>query len=159
MKTLYIMRHPHKEVAIPNQDDFDIKLSKEGIEEAKNIAQKLNSLNIKPDLIVASPASRTKTTAEIVSEILEYNKSIMYNEVLFQAYVNELFETITYTFDTVNSLLLIGHNPSLTALTITLDVYRQEIKPGEVIKVEFDTDSWINIDRSNAKFIWIEKPL
>ena len=159
MKTLYIMRHPHKEVAIPNQDDFDIKLSKEGIEEAKNIAQKLNSLNIKPDLIVASPASRTKTTAEIVSEILEYNKSIMYNEVLFQAYVNELFETITYTFDTVNSLLLIGHNPSLTALTITLDVYRQEIKPGEVIKVEFDTDSWINIDKSNAKFIWIEKPL
>lgn len=159
MKTLYVMRHPQKQVAKPNQDDFDIKLSPEGIEEAKKIAQNLYSMEIKPDLIVASPANRTRETAEIVSEILEYDKNIMYNEVLFQAYVNELFETITYTFDTVNEMLLIGHNPSLTALTITLDVYREEIKPGEVLKIEFETDSWINIGKENAKFIWIEKPI
>ncbi|PLY10304.1 MAG: phosphoglycerate mutase [Arcobacter sp.] len=158
MKTLYIMRHPQKQVAKPNQDDFDIKLSQEGIEEAKRIAQNLSSLNIKPDLIVASPANRTRETAEIVSEILKYDKNIMYNEVLFQAYVNELIETISYTFDTVNEMFLIGHNPSLTALTITLDVYREEIKPGEVLKVEFETNSWIDIGKENAKFIWIEKP-
>ncbi len=159
MKTLYIMRHPHKEVAKPNQDDFDIKLSPEGIEEAKKVAQNLYSLNIKPDLIVASPANRTRETAEIVSEILNYEKNVMYNEVLFQAYVNELMETISYTFDTVNEMLLIGHNPSLTALTITLNVYREEIKPGEVIKIEFDTTSWIDISKENARFIWIEKPI
>lgn len=158
MKTLYIMRHPHKEVATPNQDDFDIKLSQEGLNDAKKIAENLDSLNIRPDLIVASPANRTRQTAEIISKILRYNKNIMYNEVLFQAFVNELFETITYTFDTVNEMFLIGHNPSLTALTITLDIYKEEIKPGEVIKIEFDTDSWINISKENAKFIWIEKP-
>ena len=33
-----------------------------------------------------------------------------------------------------------------------------EIKPGEVLKIEFETDSWINIGKENAKFIWIEKP-
>jgi len=88
----------------------------------------------------------------------EYFKNSFYWNV-FQAYVNELFETITYTFDTVNEMLLIGHNPSLTALTITLDVYREEIKPGEVLKIEFETDSWINIGKENAKFIWIEKPI
>ncbi len=158
MKTLYIMRHPHKEIAIPNQDDFDIKLSKEGLEEAKIIAENLYSLKIKPDLIVASPASRTRQTAEIVSKILKYDKNIMYNEVLFQAFVNELFETITYTFDSVNEMFLIGHNPSLTALTIVLDVYKEEIKPGEVLKIEFDTNTWINIAKENAKLIWIEKP-
>ena len=152
------MRHPHKEIAIPNQDDFDIKLSKEGLEEAKIIAENLYSLKIKPDLIVASPASRTRQTAEIVSKILKYDKNIMYNEVLFQAFVNELFETITYTFDSVNEMFLIGHNPSLTALTIVLDVYKEEIKPGEVLKIEFDTNTWINIAKENAKLIWIEKP-
>jgi phosphohistidine phosphatase len=159
MKTLYIMRHPHKEIARPDQDDFDINLSEEGIEEAKKIAQNLRSINVKPDLIVSSPANRTKKTAEIISETLEYTKNIMYNEVLFQAYVNEILETITYTFDTVDEMLLIGHNPSLTALTIVLNVYREEIKPGEVLKVEFNTDSWIDISRENAKLIWIEKPI
>lgn len=158
MKTLYIMRHPHKEPAAPEQDDFDIKLSEKGLEEAKIIADNLNSLKIRPDLIVASPAKRTRQTAEIVSKILKYNKNIMYNEVLFQAFVNELFETITYTFDSVSEMFLIGHNPSLTALTIVLDVYKEEIKPGEVLKIEFDTDSWINICKENAKLIWIEKP-
>jgi len=159
MKTLYIMRHTHKEASTPNQDDFDIQLSEDGIEEAKKIAKNLHSLNVKPDLIVASPAYRTKKTAEIIAQGLGYDKNIMYNEVLFQAYVNELIETITYTFDTIDEIFLIGHNPSLTALTITLNVYREEIKPGEVLKVEFNTNSWINISRENAKLAWIEKPI
>lgn len=158
MKTLYIMRHPHKEVIDYNKDDFDLQLSEKGIEDAKNISKRLVTLKIKPDLIVASPANRTRKTAEIVSETLKYKKNIMYTEVLFQAFVNELFETITYTFDTVNTMFLIGHNPSLSALAITLDVYKSEIKPGEVLKIEFDTDSWINISKENARFVWIEKP-
>ena len=81
----------------------------------------------------------------------------MYNEVLFQAFVNELLETISYTFDTIDTMLIIGHNPSLTALTIVLDIYKEEIKPGEVLKIEFDTDSWIHVEKENAKLIWIEK--
>lgn len=158
MKTLYIMRHTKKDNTQSNVDDFDIKLSQDGIDEANKIAKKLFDLKVNPDLIVASPAHRTRQTAKIVCKELHYNKSVMYNEVLFQAFVNELFETITYTFDTIDDMFLIGHNPSLTALTITLDVYKEEIKPGEVLKIEFDCDSWINIDKDNAKLIWIEKP-
>jgi len=159
MKTLYIMRHPHKETIEQAQDDFDIKLSKKGVEDAQEMAERLYSLGIVPDLIVASPANRTRETAEIVSRVFDYRKNIMYNEVLFEAFVNEIYETITYTFDTVDSMFLIGHNPSLTALTITLDVYKEEIKPGEVLRIDFDTDSWINVCKENAKFIWIEKPI
>lgn len=158
MKTLYIMRHTKKQSDALAKDDFDINLSEDGINDAKKIASKLYELKVNPDLIVSSPANRTKTTAEIIAKELNYYKNIMYNEVLYQAYVNELFETITYTFDTVNSMFLIGHNPSITALTITLDVYRTEIQPGEVLKIEFDVDSWINIDKENARLIWLERP-
>ena len=41
----------------------------------------------------------------------------MLNEVLYMAFVNELIETITYTYDTVDTMLLVGHNPSLTAFS------------------------------------------
>lgn len=157
MKTLYLMRHAHKEKALNNQDDFDLKLSSEGEIQAKNIGIKLREIGVKPDLIVSSPAARAKKTAEIICQEIYYRKTIMYNEVLFQAFVNELLETITYTFDTVDSMLIIGHNPSLTALTIVLDIYKEEIKPGEVLKIEFDTDSWIHVEKENAKLVWIEK--
>jgi phosphohistidine phosphatase len=118
----------------------------------------LSVLNIKLDSITASPSERTRQTAEIVSEILNYDKAISYNGIIYNAFVNELVEMLSYTYDTVDSLLLVGHNPALTALGITLDVYKEKIKPAEVLKVEFDTNSWLDISKENARFIWIEKP-
>ncbi|WP_375724380.1 histidine phosphatase family protein [Arcobacter sp. KX21116] len=158
MKTLYIMRHAHKDVPLENEDDYDIKLSKEGEKEAKIIGEKLSQLGVKLDLITASPSERTRQTAEIISEILKYDKSIMYNGNIYNAFVNEIVEMLSYTYDTANSLLLVGHNPALTALGITLGVYKEKIKPAEVLKVEFDTNSWLDISKENARFIWIEKP-
>lgn len=153
MKKLYIVRHTNKEVEKSGQDDYDRELSQEGIDEAKKMASKL-ALNIpSTDLIVASPALRTKQTAEIYADILNYDKSIMYNEVLYMAFVNELLETISYTFDTVENMILIGHNPSLTALAITLVDFREKFKMGGIMEIEFDCNSWIDISKDNAKLV------
>ena len=65
MKKLYIVRHAQKEDVQIGRDDYDRELSPEGEKEAKNIAQNFASKNLPVDLIVASPAIRTKRTAEI----------------------------------------------------------------------------------------------
>ncbi|WP_072681457.1 histidine phosphatase family protein [Arcobacter sp. LA11] len=153
MKTLYIMRHAQKDESKPEQYDYDVELTQKGLEDCEKIAQKLKDRRITPDLIVASPAIRTRQTAEIVAKTLDYLKNIMYNEVIYQAFVNEIIESITYTFDTVDSLMIIGHNPALTALAITFTEFREEIKMGSIVKIEFDCDSWTAIDKTNAKFI------
>ena len=153
MKTLYIMRHAQKDTSNPDADDYDIKLTKQGIEDANKISQILKDKNILPDLIVASPAIRTKQTVEIVAPKIGYDKNIMYNEVLFQAFVNEVIESITYTFDNVDSLMIVGHNPSLTALGVMLVGLKEKILMGEVVKIEFDCSSWTSIDKSNARLI------
>ena len=82
----------------------------------------------------------------------------MYNEVLYMAFVNELFETISYTFDTVNSMLLVGHNPSLTALAITLVGFKEKFEQGAIMQIIFDCDSWIDISVENAKLVSYELP-
>ena len=79
MKTLYIMRHPEKSVSYIKEDNFDLKLSEVGIEQAHKMGETLKELNVHPDLIVASPAKRTRVTAEIISEYLNYEKHIMFN--------------------------------------------------------------------------------
>lgn len=157
MKTLYIMRHPEKSVSYMKEDNFDLKLSEHGIEQAHTMGEKLKELGVHPDLIVASPAKRTRVTAEILSEYLDYQKTIMFNEVLYQAFLNELIETISYTFDTVSELFLIGHNPSLAALAYTFVNFKEEFKPCTVLKIEFNCDSWIDIDKDNANLIWIQR--
>ena len=138
MKKLYIVRHAQKEEEHIGMDDYDRELSPEGIKEAEIMAKYFASKNLPVDLIVASPATRTKKTAEIFAKALNYNKTIMLNEVLYMAFVNELLETITYTFDTVDSMLLVGHNPSLTALAITLVGFKEKFQMGAVMEIDFD---------------------
>ena len=153
MKKLYIVRHTDKTETLVGQDDYDKELSQEGILSANLIAKNFASKKFPIDLIVASPAKRTKMTAEIFADELNYNKSIMFNEVLYLAFVNELLETITYTFDTVDSMVLVGHNPSLTALAFVLVGFKEKFEMGAIMEINFDCNSWIDISKNNAKLI------
>lgn len=158
MKKLYIVRHTQKTEEQTGQDDYDRELSDKGLADAKAIAKKLTEKNPKIDLIVASPAKRTRQTAEILAQELNFRKNIMYNEVLYMAFVNELIETITYTYDTVNTMVLIGHNPSLTAVALTLTGFKEKFETGGIMEIEFDCDSWIDISKENARLISYEAP-
>lgn len=158
MKKLYIVRHAQKEDENFAKDDYDRDLSPEGIQTAKEMAKEFAQESLPIDLIVASPAKRTRVTAEIFADALNYKKSIMYNEVLYMAFVNELIETITYTFDTVDNMLLVGHNPSLTALAITLVNFKEKFEMGGIMEIEFDCNSWIDISKDNARLISYKVP-
>lgn len=157
MKTLYLMRHGEKEEN-DNIDDYDIELSQKGVADTEQIAAKLKDNNIKVDLIVSSPAQRARTTAEIISNELDYDKSIMFNEVIYKAFLHELMESISYTYDNVDNLLIIGHNPALATLAVNLTTFREELKMGGVVTITFDCDSWIDIGKHNAKYISYMEP-
>ncbi len=158
MKILYIMRHGQKNESQSDQYDYDVELTQQGVEDTIKVSQKLKEKKILPDLIISSPAIRARQTVEIISETLGYKKNIMYNAVIYQAFLNEFMESITYTFDTVDTLLVVGHNPALTELCITYTEFKNKIKMAEVVKIEFDCNSWISIDKNNAKFIELIKP-
>ncbi len=151
MKTLYLMRHGQKELD-STKDDFDIKLTNKGIIYIEDISTKLVENNIQIDLIASSPALRAKETAQIVANKFGYEKPIIYNEVIYQAFLNELHEIITYTYDTVDSMILIGHNPSLAILALNYCSYKEEFDMGYVIRIDFHCDSWIDVSKNNAEF-------
>ncbi|OCL83996.1 SixA phosphatase family protein [Arcobacter porcinus] len=153
MKKLFITVHSTTNDENPQDYDYDTALSQKGLEETIKMANYFSSLNPNIDLIVASPAVRTRKTADIFAENLNYKKTIMLNEVLYMAFVNELIETITYTYDSVDNLLIIGHNPSLTALAVTLLGFKERVESGAILEINFDCDSWIDIDKSNAKLV------
>lgn len=153
MKTLYILRHAQKDESVQNEYDYDIQLSQKGIEEAESIGKKLKEKDILPDLIVSSPAIRARQTADIVVKELNYRKNVMFNEVIYQAFLNEIVESITYTFDKVNSLMIVGHNPSLTALALTYGGFKKELGTACIVRIDFDCDSWTAIDKNNSQLI------
>lgn len=153
MKRLFIVRHTTKDKESALEYDYDIELTQDGIQLAQKAAKDFAKTAPKMDLIVASPALRTRHTAEIFAKELNYTKTIMLNEVLYMAFVNELIETITYTYDSVENMLIVGHNPSLTALAVTLVGFKEKFEEGAIMQIDFDCNSWIDIDKSNAKLV------
>ena len=63
MKKIYIVRHAQKEDVQIGMDDYDRELTQEGINDAKNMAKLFASKNLPIDLIITSPAKRTRLTA------------------------------------------------------------------------------------------------
>lgn len=158
MKKLYLVRHSTKEKRDHTIDDYDIKLSKEGIEKAKTMALEFAKKKPVIDLIVSSPAIRARETAHIFANKLNYNKPVLLNDILYNAFTNELLETISYTYDNVNTLLVVGHNPSLTALGVTLVGLKEKFEECAVMEIDFDCDSWLDISKDNAKLISYKLP-
>ncbi|NQY92599.1 MAG: histidine phosphatase family protein [Campylobacteraceae bacterium] len=157
MKTLYIMRHPEKDVN-SSPDDFFLTLTSKGESDAKSIAHKLSKRGVHPDLIVSSPSLRTETTSMILARELHLNKNILYNEAFYEGYLGEAIDEITFTLYTINTLIIVGHNPLLTNFANHFVAFKHRIDLGEVLQIEFDVSSWVDIDPSNAKLIELIKP-
>ncbi|AXX92994.1 phosphoglycerate mutase [Malaciobacter molluscorum LMG 25693] len=156
MKTLYLMRHAQKEID-NTKDDYDIELTQEGITNTINFCKKLKEKNITIDMILTSPATRAEQTAQIIAEELNYDGIITRNEVIYKAFLNELLETLSYTYDNINSLFMVGHNPAIGTLAFKLTKLRENFEMGSIARIDFDCDSWLDINEENAKLIYFEK--
>ena len=72
MKTLFLIRHAKSswdDTALP---DKDRPLGDRGRRDAPKMGKRLAKRDVKPDLILSSPARRALTTAEIVAKKLDY---------------------------------------------------------------------------------------
>jgi phosphohistidine phosphatase len=67
---VYFLRHGIAEDRHPNGTDFDRRLTDEGIAEMEAVARGIHRLELRFDVILASPLVRARQTAEIVAREL-----------------------------------------------------------------------------------------
>ncbi len=113
-KTLYIARHAKSSWDDMSLSDFERPLNKRGKRDAPFMAALLKDKGIKPDLILSSPARRAKTTAKYYHEAL--GGELRFDERIYEASAMSLLYLIQEAFEKVDTLMLVGHNPGLTAL-------------------------------------------
>lgn len=126
---LYLIRHSNAvEPGTPEyEDDSQRPLTEKGREKMRKSASALKDLGVKPDLILSSPFARAAQTAEILAKIMKYKKEIAYSDSLVpvgntDTLIGEMNEKYT-----VDELVLVGHEPSLSALIGTLVAGTPEI--------------------------------
>jgi phosphohistidine phosphatase len=152
MKTVYIVRHGKAVPAHANIADADRLLTDTGVARTCKIAEYMNESKPVIDQIIASPAERAFATALIIADKLGIKaKKVISEEKLFTGDESDILEVIEQLDDSVNSVLIVGHNPVITTVANRFASPKLESLPTTgVVSVHLDTDKWIDLKKAKV---------
>jgi phosphohistidine phosphatase len=117
-RTVVLLRHAKADW--PEVPDHERPLAERGRKDAPAVGRRFTDDGIRPDLALCSTAARTRETWKLAAHELEHRPRTVYEERLYEATLGELIALINETPDEIGSLLLVGHNPGMHALTDAL---------------------------------------
>ncbi|HLY88100.1 MAG TPA: histidine phosphatase family protein, partial [Acetobacteraceae bacterium] len=114
-----LLRHAKSSWDDPKLSDRDRPLNKRGRRAAATMRQAMQDLGLSPDLILVSTARRTQETLAAL-EPWDETPLIEPLESLYLASAPQLLDVLRGTNETVRSVMLIGHNPGMHELAVSL---------------------------------------
>ena len=121
MRELILMRHAEAASADSATDDFNRALTLQGRAAAARAARSMALEHGAPQLILCSPARRTQQTAELLLQAQQLAPALLQIEnAIYLATMTTLQRLVAATADDITRLLLIGHNPGISQLLLSL---------------------------------------
>ena len=142
MKTFLIMRHAKSSWKDQELPDHDRPLKKKGRKDIVNMAKILKKNALTPDLILSSSAVRAKDTAILMAEKLDYKGELELIDEFYMAEPEIYIQKIATLPDSVETLLIVGHNPGLEGLVMTLGDKITSLPTGSIAKIYLFIDHW-----------------
>ena len=120
---------------------------------------RLAKRDVRPDLIVSSPATRALATAQIIARKLDYKlKNIVVDDRLYACAADDLLKVIYEFADEQERVMLFGHNPEFTELAHRLSSQITEMPTCAVAEFRFDATSWSNIGKGTLAAATLDYP-
>jgi len=113
---VYILRHGKAEDARPGRGDADRRLTKKGREEIAAAGRWMAAWELRFDLIATSPLVRAQETAAIIADCLGEKDHLLTWKELAPGGDPESVCHLIGKHPDVRALLLVGHEPLLSAL-------------------------------------------
>ena len=160
MKTLILVRHAKSSWDNPDLADFERTLNKRGHRDASFMADVLAKHNIKPDLIITSPAVRALTTAQYFADALSYDKDrIITKELIYDRGPRQILFMLNELNNSENCVILFGHNPDLSSLSQFLCNFEKGNLPTcGIVCIDFQSDTWATVGDDKGTLRFFESP-
>lgn len=121
MIRLLLLRHAKSDWSEAGLADRDRPLAKRGRAGAELIAGYMRQQALAPDLVLSSPATRTRQTVSLVLDIIATSPKILFDETLYDFGSGErLLAAIRDEGGDAKTLMLVGHNPAIERLAALL---------------------------------------
>ncbi|MBA4303299.1 MAG: hypothetical protein C0424_03630 [Sphingobacteriaceae bacterium] len=161
MKRLYLLRHAKAGFDLTGQSDAERVLTHSGKQDAVKLAYKIKGRNERIDLVCVSPAIRTRQTLDVLLEIS--GDCILSTEVvpaLYQASENTALKVISDLGTPAKTVMLVGHNPSMTQLSnlLAADLRLDHLPTCGLVVIDFAVNHWHDITLGTGTVSWFDFP-
>ncbi len=159
MKELYLIRHAKSSWADAQLKDIERPLNARGKHDAALMGRVLKERNERADIILCSPAKRSRKTAKKVAKQIAYDpKKIVVEPKIYESSAQTLLKLIRAQNDIYNTLFLVGHNPELNMFAYELVGFEQNIPTTGIVKIRFGCDTWKESSAKNASLEYFDYP-
>ena len=165
MRRVYLLRHAKSSWKDSSLADRDRPLAGRGRRAAAAIADHLEAEGIRPDLVLCSPARRTRETLERLETALGDRVEARFEEALYGAGEAELLARLRAVPPEVSSVMLIGHNPGLEDLALALAStgdglarMREKYPTGALATIDLPADEWDAIEADTGELVAYVRP-
>jgi len=160
MKNLILIRHATAESENFLKKDFGRTLEAMGRTEAEKVGAFIKSKGTNPDKIVTSSALRTLETAQLASVIIGFKPAeIITSLQLYNAGFQKLIEEIKKTETTVQTLIIVAHNPGISQTATALaQTGNFQLATSAAVSLTFKIDNWAEIKPASGTENWYYFP-
>ena len=151
MKTLYLLRHAKSSWADSSLADHDRPLNGRGRRAAQSMGTHLREEGHRPELVHCSTAARTRETLAAVVKELDFAPAIDWDGDLYLAAPHQMLDLVRSVPETVESVLMVGHNPGTGILAdvlcadgdaASLDLMRTKFPTAALAIIDLEVDRW-----------------
>ena len=137
--TLILMRHAE---AVHGSPDRSRPLTERGRTQARKMARRIASHSVVPQMILVSSADRTQETAAIIAETLQAHIPVSVDSSLYTGMDTDYLGSVSRVDDACSTLLLIGHNPTISTLATMCAGFTVAFSPADAVYFRPVIDSW-----------------
>ena len=159
MKTLYLIRHAKSSKDDPSLSDRDRPLADRGRRDAPTMGKRLAKRDVKPDLLVSSPALRALTTAQLMADEIGYaREKIVVDDHLYGSSADVLLALVRALDRKADRVMLFGHNPEITELAHRLSSDIADMPTCAIAEFRFDTKKWSDVGELDPAQATLDQP-
>jgi phosphohistidine phosphatase len=165
MRRVYLLRHAKSSWKDRSLADRDRPLAGRGKRAANAVAAHIEAEGIRPELVLCSPARRTRETLARIETAFGDRVDARFDEALYAASEAELLAHLRRLPSMVQSVMIIGHNPGLEDLALGLasegaERARMEEKypTAALATIDLSADDWSEIERGSGELVAYVRP-
>ncbi|MGB3790207.1 MAG: histidine phosphatase family protein [Phormidesmis sp.] len=155
MKRLHLIRHAKSSRDDSDLADIDRPLNKRGLASCQIMATQIADVGCPFDPVFCSPAVRTQSTIEQISQALSSQQIHWQTDnALYTFEVQDLVKWCRALDNSMTEVVIVGHNPAMTDFVNQMsDRTIKNLPTCGYVQLQFEVDSWQALSARSAKLV------